>query len=117
MFLGSKVWQVLRADNLTADCLDSVGSLASLELIGHHGLLRDSFSVYLAHPDCFSLGMFDLPTSEARCLTPHPVGVLELLRTCSGVSELLTLEIRVIDVTTSLSLPLAGPVNIGFYFW
>jgi hypothetical protein len=43
MFLGSKVWRVRSADNLTtisADCLDNVGSLTSHNPIGLQGLLR-----------------------------------------------------------------------------
>jgi hypothetical protein len=41
MFLGSYVWLVRRADNLTAiaDCLDNVGSLTSHNPIGLQGLL------------------------------------------------------------------------------
>jgi hypothetical protein len=42
VFLGSKVRQVRKADNLTtiwADCLDNVGSLTSHNPIGLHGLL------------------------------------------------------------------------------
>jgi hypothetical protein len=40
MFLGSKVWPVRGAENLTAICLDNVGSLTSHNPIGLHGLLR-----------------------------------------------------------------------------
>jgi hypothetical protein len=43
MFLGSKVWPMRRADNLTticADCLDNVGSLTSHNPIGLQGLLQ-----------------------------------------------------------------------------
>jgi hypothetical protein len=47
MFLGSKVRLVRKADNLTADCLDNVGSLTSHSPIGLHGLLRDSFTLLL----------------------------------------------------------------------
>jgi hypothetical protein len=40
MFLGSKLWPVSGADNLTAiyECLDIVGSLTSHNPIGLHGL-------------------------------------------------------------------------------
>jgi hypothetical protein len=37
MFLGSKVWWVCSADNLTAIC---VGSITSHNPIGHHGLIQ-----------------------------------------------------------------------------
>jgi hypothetical protein len=40
MFLGSKMRLVRGADNLTADCLDSVGYLTSHNPIGLHGLLQ-----------------------------------------------------------------------------
>jgi hypothetical protein len=43
MFLGSKVWLVRKADNLTAiwaEYLDNVGSLTSYNSIGPHGLLQ-----------------------------------------------------------------------------
>jgi hypothetical protein len=47
--MGSKVRPVRGADKLTAisaDCLDTVGSLTSRNSIGLQGLLRDSFTLW-----------------------------------------------------------------------
>jgi hypothetical protein len=40
VLLGSKALQVREDDNLTADCLNNVGSSTSHNSIGLHGLLR-----------------------------------------------------------------------------
>jgi hypothetical protein len=40
MFLCCRALPLHRADNLSADCLDNVGSSASHSPIGLHGLLR-----------------------------------------------------------------------------
>jgi hypothetical protein len=46
MFLGSKVRQVCKADNLTAIYEPIVGSLTSHNPIGLQGLLQDSFTYF-----------------------------------------------------------------------
>jgi hypothetical protein len=50
MFIGSKVRQVSKEDNLTAicepDCLDNVGSLTSHNSIGLYGLLQRKLYFY-----------------------------------------------------------------------
>jgi hypothetical protein len=48
MFLVSRALPVRRAYcHLLADFLDNMGSLKSHNSIGHHGLLRDSFTLLL----------------------------------------------------------------------
>jgi hypothetical protein len=72
------------------------------------------FSFPIVYPDSFVHARWSMPTSEARCLRPSPsAGVLELLASCIGVSELLTLERRGLDITSGRfftsesSLPMA----------
>jgi hypothetical protein len=51
MFLRSKVWQICRADNLTAICEQTnyVELLTSHNPIGLQGLLQDSFTLLYHH--------------------------------------------------------------------
>jgi hypothetical protein len=71
------------------------------------------------HLDSFVSARWNLPTPEARCLRSPSAGVLELLASCNGVSELLTPKREVLSVTSSRfltiisSLPLAETSTAG----